>query len=418
VSPAAPTPAGEESALGLLARPGFAQVLAYRILAMLSYQIVAVTVGWHIYEVTRNPFSLGLVGLAEVLPFFCVAPFAGYLVDHLPRRRLGMVACTGLVLTAVVLTCVAMDWLPFHGVWPIYAAIALTGMVRAFLSPIYNALFARVLERHQYARGAGLGAVVFQTGMVIGPALGGVLVGMGGKGVAYAVAATFALAALGCLAALRVSEPVHTGPAAPIFKSIAEGGRFVLGNRIMVGAMALDMFSVLLGGVVAMLPAFLHEILHHGPEGLGILRAAPALGSVCVGLWLARHPLQKHAGRVLLFAVAGFGLCVIGFGLSHHFWLSAAILLFYGAFDGVSVVVRSTILQLATPEEMRGRVSSINGIFISSSNELGAFYAGTMAKLLGLVPAVVLGGFAVLSVAGITAWKNPTLRRLNLRDLQ
>lgn len=407
-----------DSALGLLARPGFSLLLAYRILAMLSYQIVAVTVGWHIYEVTRNPFSLGLVGLAEVLPFFCVAPFAGYLVDHLPRRRLGMVACSGLVLTAVVLTAVAEGWLPFHGVWPIYAAVAMTGMVRAFLSPIYNALFARVLERNQFARGAGLGSVVFQAGMVVGPALGGVLVAWGGKSLSYGVAVAAALGALGCLAMLRVSEPVHTGPAAPIFKSIAEGGRFVLGNRIMVGAMALDMFSVLLGGVVAMLPAFLHEILHHGPEGLGILRAAPALGSVCVGLWLARRPLQRNAGRVLLFAVAGFGLCVIGFGLSHSFWLSAVILLFYGAFDGVSVVIRSTILQLATPEEMRGRVSSINGIFISSSNELGAFYAGTMAKLLGLVPAVVLGGFAVLSVAGITAWKNPTLRRLNLRDLQ
>lgn len=410
-------PQEPDSALQLLARPGFSLVLAYRIFAMLSYQIVAVTVGWHIYEVTRNPFSLGLVGLAEVLPFFCVAPFAGYLVDHLPRRRLGMVACSGLVMTALVLTAVAQGWLPFHGVWPIYAAIALTGMVRAFLSPIYNALFARVLERTQYARGAGLGAVVFQAGMVLGPALGGALVAWGGKGVAYGVAVGVSLIALGCLAALRVSEPVHTGPAAPIFKSIAEGGRFVLGNRIMVGAMALDMFSVLLGGVVAMLPAFLHEILHHGPEGLGVLRAAPALGSVCVGLWLARRPLQRNAGRVLLFAVAGFGLCVIGFGLSSNFWLSAAILLFYGAFDGVSVVVRSTILQLATPEEMRGRVSSINGIFISSSNELGAFYAGTMAKLLGLVPAVVLGGFAVLSVAGITAWKNPTLGRLNLRDL-
>ncbi|WP_102788035.1 MFS transporter [Stenotrophomonas bentonitica] len=410
-------PQEPDSALQLLARPGFSLVLAYRIFAMLSYQIVAVTVGWHIYEVTRNPFSLGLIGLAEVLPFFCVAPFAGYLVDHLPRRRLGMVACSGLVMTALVLTAVAQGWLPFHGVWPIYAAIALTGMVRAFLSPIYNALFARVLERTQYARGAGLGAVVFQAGMVAGPALGGVLVAWGGKGVAYGVAVGVSLIALGCLAALRVSEPVHTGPAAPIFKSIAEGGRFVLGNRIMVGAMALDMFSVLLGGVVAMLPAFLHEILHHGPEGLGVLRAAPALGSVCVGLWLARRPLQRNAGRVLLFAVAGFGLCVIGFGLSSNFWLSAAILLFYGAFDGVSVVVRSTILQLATPEEMRGRVSSINGIFISSSNELGAFYAGMMAKLLGLVPAVVLGGFAVLSVAGITAWKNPTLRRLNLRDL-
>ena len=406
-----------ERALTLLARPGFSLLLAYRICAMLSYQIVAVTVGWHIYEVTRNPFSLGLVGLAEVLPFFCVAPFAGYLVDHLPRRRLGMLAASGLVLTAVVLTAVAQGWLPFHGVWPIYAAIAMTGMVRAFLSPIYNALFARVLERQQYARGAGLGAVVFQAGMVAGPALGGLLVASGGKSVAYGVAVAVALVAVGCLAVLRVSEPVHSGPAAPIFKSIAEGGRFVLGNRIMVGAMALDMFSVLLGGVVAMLPAFLHEILHHGPEGLGILRAAPALGSVCVGLWLARRPLQRNAGRVLLFAVAGFGLCVISFGLSHSFWLSALILLFYGAFDGVSVVVRSTILQLATPEEMRGRVSSINGIFISSSNELGAFYAGTMAKLLGLAPAVVLGGFAVLSVAGITAWKNPTLRRLNLRDL-
>lgn len=412
----APSDTGD-SALSLLSRPGFSLLLAYRICAMLSYQIVAVTVGWHIYEVTRNPFSLGLVGLAEVLPFFCVAPFAGYLVDHLPRRRLGMVAASGLVLTAVVLTAVAQGWLPFHGVWPIYAAIAMTGMVRAFLSPIYNALFARVLERQQYARGAGLGAVVFQAGMVAGPALGGLLVAWGGKGVAYGVAVGVAAVAVGCLAVLRVSEPVHSGPAAPIFKSIAEGGRFVLGNRIMVGAMALDMFSVLLGGVVAMLPAFLHEILHHGPEGLGILRAAPALGSVCVGLWLARRPLQRNAGRVLLFAVAGFGLCVTGFGLSHSFWLSAVILLFYGAFDGVSVVIRSTILQLATPEEMRGRVSSINGIFISSSNELGAFYAGTMAKLLGLVPAVVLGGFAVLSVAGITAWKNPTLRRLNLRDL-
>ncbi|MFL9584898.1 MFS transporter [Stenotrophomonas sp. AB1(2024)] len=417
MSSPAPSEAAE-SALGLLARPGFSLLLAYRILAMLSYQIVAVTVGWHIYEVTRNPFSLGLVGLAEVLPFFCVAPFAGYLVDHLPRRRLGMVACSGLILTAVVLTAVAEGWLPFHGVWPIYAAVAMTGMVRAFLSPIYNALFARVLERHQFARGAGLGSVVFQAGMVVGPALGGGLVAWGGKSLSYGVAVAAALGALGCLAALRVSEPVHAGPAAPIFKSIAEGGRFVLGNRVMVGAMALDMFSVLLGGVVAMLPAFLHEILHHGPEGLGILRAAPALGSVCVGLWLARRPLQRNAGRVLLFAVAGFGLCVIGFGLSHSFWLSAVILLFYGAFDGVSVVIRSTILQLATPDEMRGRVSSINGIFISSSNELGAFYAGTMAKLLGLVPAVVLGGFAVLSVAGITAWKNPTLRRLNLRDLQ
>ncbi|GHH55619.1 MAG: MFS transporter [Gammaproteobacteria bacterium] len=402
---------------GLLAHPGFVLVLAYRICGMLSYQIVAVTVGWHIYQITGNPFSLGLIGLAEILPFFCVAPFAGYLVDHLPRRRLGMAATLGLVATAAILLAVARGWIPIRGVWPIYAAIALTGMVRSFLSPIYNALFAKTLPREAYARGASLGSVVFQAGMVIGPALGGVLVGFGGSALAYAVAAGVALAAMLALLVLRIEEPAHSGTRAPIFRSIAEGARFVFSNQIMLGAMALDMFSVLLGGAVSMLPAFIHDILHYGPEGLGILRGAPALGSVLVGLWLARHPLQRNAGRVLLCAVAGFGLCTIAFGLSRHFWLSAAILLAYGMCDGVSVVVRQTILQLATPDEMRGRVSSINGIFIGSSNELGAFYDGTMARLIGLVPAVVLGGCVTLAVVAVTAWKAPRLRRLDLRDL-
>ncbi len=402
----------------LLRQPGYTRLLLYRIAGMLSYQIVAVTVGWHIYEVTRNPFSLGLIGLAEVLPYFCVAPFAGYLVDHLPRRKLGMTACLGLIATALMLVAVASGWLPVKGVWPIYLAVALTGMVRAFLSPVYNALFARMLKREQFARGAGFGTVVFQAGMVLGPALGGVLVAVGGKGLSYGVAAAMAVLALVALASLKVSEPAPPQTRAPIFASIAEGARFVLSNQIMLGAMALDMFSVLLGGVVAMLPAFIQDILHYGPEGLGILRAAPALGSIAVGLWLARHPLRRNAGRVLLFAVAGFGLCVIAFGLSRSFWLSAAILVFYGACDGVSVVVRSTIMQLVTPDEMRGRVSSINGIFISSSNELGAFYGGSMARLLGLVTAVVMGGCAVLGVAAITAWKAPQLRRLdNLQDL-
>lgn len=404
--------------LALLRNRGFATVLAYRILALLSYQIVAVTVGWHIYQLTRNPFSLGMIGLAEVLPFFCVAPFAGYLVDHLPRRRLGMAACAALALTAVTLVLAAAGWLPTTRLWPIYAAIALTGMARSFLSPIYNALFAKVLAREDFVRGAGLGTVVFQAAMVTGPAIGGLLVGVGGNALSYGVAAVLAVMAGGVLARLRVEEPGAPETSLPIFASIAQGARFVWSNQIMLGAMALDMFSVLLGGVVAMLPAFIHDILQHGPEGLGILRGAPALGSVCVGLWLARHPLQQHAGRVLLFAVAGFGLCVIAFGLSRSFWLSALILLAYGMCDGVSVVVRSTILQLSTPDEMRGRVSSINGIFISSSNELGAFYAGTMARLLGLIPAVLLGGCAILAVVATTAWRAPRLRRLDLNDLR
>ena len=192
----------------------------------------------------------------------------------------------------------------------------------------------------------------------------------------------------------------------------------LLPSSSLLGAMALDMFSVLLGGAVSMLPAFIHDILHYGPEGLGILRGAPALGSILVGVWLARHPLQRNAGRILLLSVAGFGLCTIAFGLSRHFWLSAAILLSYGMCDGVSVVVRQTILQLATPDAMRGRVSSINGIFIGSSNELGAFYDGVMARLVGLVPAVVIGGCVTLGVVATTAWKAPKLRKLDLRDLQ
>ena len=401
-----------------LLRTQFPVLLAYRILSILSYQITAVTVGWHVYQLTGNPLALGLIGLAEVIPYFCTALFAGYAVDHLPRRKLGLAACVCLSMTGLLLVAVSTGWLQAHGTTMIYAAIAVTGVARAFLGPIYNALFARVLARAQFARGAGMGSVAFQTAMVTGPALGGVLVGWAGTTAAYATAAALALVAGVVLVLMRVSEPVVEGERAPIFSSIGEGLRFVFSKQIVLGALALDMFAVLFGGAVAMLPAFITDVLHRGPEALGILRAAPALGAVCVGLWLVRRPPGRHAGRLLLLAVAGFGLCIIGFGLSRHFWLSAAFLLLSGVFDGVSVVLRSTILQLATPDHMRGRVSSINGIFIGSSNELGAFYSGGMARLLGLVPAVVLGGFVTLGVVGVTAWKAPKLRRLDLKDLQ
>ncbi|KAF1717603.1 MFS transporter [Pseudoxanthomonas yeongjuensis] len=397
---------------------GFRWLMLYRICTLFSYQIVAVTVGWHVYGITGDPWSLGLVGLAEVIPFFCVAPFSGYLVDHLPRRKLGAAACLGLAANAIALTLIAMDVLPLHGLWPIYLAIAVGGVGRSFLGPVYNALFARALKREQFARGAGLGSVVFQGGLVLGPALGGLLIGSLGTPFAYGLAACFAIAAGGALLLMPVTEPAQQQQRGPVFASIAEGARFVASNQIMLGAMALDMFSVLLGGALSMLPAFIKDILHHGPEALGMLRAAPAVGSIVVALWLTRHPLQRHAGRVLLLAVASFGLCTIAFALSRQFWLSAALLVAYGMCDGVSVVLRSTIMQLVTPDHMRGRVSSINSIFISSSNELGAFYDGVMARLLGLVPAVLMGGFVTLGVVGITAWKAPKLRRLNLQDLQ
>ncbi|MFC5578368.1 MFS transporter [Lysobacter niabensis] len=413
---------GEATGISALLRNrGFTGLLGYRLLALLSYQIVAVTVGWHVYEITRDAFALGLIGLAEVIPYFCFALFAGYAVDHLPRRKLGMAACIGLLLTTLTLAGVASGLLPAgvggFGTLTIYAAIAVNGVVRAFLAPVYMSLFARVLTREQFPRGAGVGSVVMQTGLVLGPALGGVLVAWGGKTTAYLVAACFAAAAAAAVISLRVSEPPLSAARAPVFKSIGEGLRFVFNTQVVLGAQALDMFSVLFGGAVALLPAFISEILHYGPEALGLLRAAPAAGAVLMGLYLARRPLQRHAGRVLLVAVAGFGLCIIGFALSRHLWLSALMLMLSGMCDGVSVVLRSTILQLATPDHMRGRVSSINGIFIGSSNELGAFESGVAARLLGLVPSVIFGGCMTLLVVGVTAKLAPKLRRLDLRDL-
>jgi MFS family permease len=407
----------DAAAISPLRNRAFTELLVYRIFAILSYQIVAVTVGWHVYELTHDPLALGLVGLAEVVPYFCIAPFAGYLVDHLPRRCLGAVACAGLAITGLLLVAIARGWLASRGTLLIYGAIALTGSVRSFLSPIYNALFARVLPRAQFGRGAGVGSVVFQLGLVIGPAIGGGLVAWGGKGAAYGVAVVFAIVAGLALLAMRVDEPRADGPRAPIFASIGEGLRFVFNHQIVLGALALDMFAVLFGGAVALLPAFIKDILHEGPEALGILRAAPAAGAVIVGVWLSNRPPERGAGRLLLGAVAGFGLCIIGFALSRNLWLSAVLLFASGAFDGVSVVLRSTILQLATPDAMRGRVSAINGIFIGSSNELGAFESGLAAKLLGLVSSVVFGGCMTLGIVGVTARLAPKLRRLDLREL-
>jgi MFS family permease len=400
---------------------GFLGLLSYRILAILSYQIVAVTVGWHVYQITHNALALGLIGLTEVIPYFCFALFAGYLVDHLPRRKLGMVACIGLVVSSLILAGVAGGVLPTgiggFGTFTIYAAVALNGVVRAFLGPVNGALFARVLKREQYARGAAISSVVMQTGLVAGPAIGGLLVGWSGTTSAYLVAAGLAVAAAIAIITLRVTEPPAPTERAPVFGSIAEGLRFVWKTQVLLGAQALDMFSVLFGGAVALLPAFITDILHAGPEALGLLRAAPAAGSIMIALWLSRRPPEQGAGHLLLYAVAGFGVCIIGFALSTQLWLSALLLLMSGMCDGVSVVVRSTIMQLATPDHMRGRVASINGIFIGSSNELGAFESGLAAKLMGLVPSVIFGGCMTLGVVALTSRLAPRLRRLDLREL-
>lgn len=390
-------------------------LLAFRIQIVLAYQIIVVVVGWHIYELTHDALALGLVGLAEVIPYFCCALFAGYAVDHHSRRMFGVMAGLVICLNALVLTATTVVVQNNPSLW-IYASIACGGVARAFIGPSYTALFALILPRNQYAKAAGVGSSVFQAGLVIGPALGGALVGWANMTTAYAVSAVLAMSATLTLLALRIAEPPPAKPSA-VFSSIGEGLRFVFGNQIILGAQALDMFAVLFGGAVAMLPAFVQDIFHYGPEGLGILRAAPAIGAIMVGIALTRYPLSKHAGSLLLAAVAGFGVCIISFALCKNFWFAALLLMLSGAFDGVSVVMRSAIMQLVTPDAMRGRVSAINGIFIGSSNELGAFESGLAARLLGLVPSVIFGGAMSLAVVAMTAYFAPKLRKLDLQKL-
>jgi MFS family permease len=400
-----------------LHNPGFLKLLGYRFQISLAYQIIAVVVGWHIYQLTHDTLALGLTGLAEVVTYFSCTLFAGYIVDHYSRRRFGVFASLVLGCNALVLTSVAAGWISSNPLIWIYACIASGGVARAFISPSYNALFALVLQRTHFARGAGVGSSVFQFALVLGPALGGILVGWSGIAVAYFVAAILSFTASLSLFLLRIAEPPPAA-GAPVFASIAQGLRFVFSNQIIIGAQALDMFAVLFGGAVAMLPAFIHDVFHYGPEGLGILRAAPAIGAITTGLFLAHRPLSDHAGRALLAAVAGFGICMILFALTSHFWVAAFLLVLSGVCDGVSVVMRSTILQLLTPDEMRGRVSAIHGIFIGSSNEIGAFESGVAAKLMGLIPSVIFGGAMSLVVVAITARFAPKLRKLSLHQLQ
>lgn len=393
------------------------KLLTYRIFMVLAYQTMTVAASWHIYQITRDPLSLGLIGLAEVIPYFASALFAGYCIDHYSRRWFGVLAAFMLCVVGFTLAAISAGYIVGNTVYWIYASIAFTGLARAFIAPSYSALMAIIVPRESYAKAAGIGSSIFQIGLIAGPAIGGLLVGFASTMAAYVFSAVMCIGAMLALLSLRLKEPPST-ETAPVFASIGQGLKFVWNNQILFGAQMLDMFAVLLGGAVAMLPAFIQDIYQLGPESLGLLRAAPAIGALCVGLYLARYPINKHAGRVLLWAVAGFGVCIICFGLTKNYWLAGLFLALSGAFDGVSVVLRTTIMQLATPDGMRGRVSAINGIFIGSSNELGAFESGVAARLMGLVPSVVFGGLMTLGVVATTAKFNPTLKQLELNQLK
>jgi MFS family permease len=395
----------------------FAKLLGYRCMLVMSYQILMVVVGWHLYQITHDTLSLGLVGLAEIIPYFATALFAGYAVDHYSKRNFAVLSGLIMLLSACILANIAEQPMATQMPLWIYSCVVLVGFGRAFIAPSYSAMFAAVLPRNQFAEASSLGSSAFQIGLVLGPAVGGLLVGYLSIDAAYWVAGGFGLAAALTLLSLPIVTPKnHLKP--EIFKGIAAGLGFVFRHQIVLSALALDMFAVLFGGAIAMLPAFIHDIYLQGPESLGILRASPAVGAILTSLYLAHRPIREHAGKRLLWAVAGFGACMIAFALSKNFWLAAAILMLSGMLDGISVVLRSTIIQLATPDHMRGRVASINGLFIGSSNELGAFESGVAARLLGLVPSVIFGGAMTLLVVAYTAVKAPKLRQLNLHHLE
>lgn len=400
----------------VLRNPDYRWFIASMGLFTFGLQMQGVVVGWQVYDRTGDPLALGLVGLSEALPFLAVALFGGHAADRLNRLRLCMASTLGLALCSALLC--AFTWWSESGpmarsVLPIYAIIFLTGIGRAFYRPANMALGTDLLPKALYASGSTWRVSVFHVGMVLGPAAGGLVYAWRGPATAHALVMVTLVAGFAGQWLIRYAPRPVQPREGSIFASLGEGLRFVFSQRLLLGAISLDLFAVLFGGAVAVLPVFASEILRTGPQGLGLLRAAPAAGSVVMGLALAHRPPLRRAGRALLLCVGGFGAAMIAFALSRSFLLSLAALAASGAMDNVSVVLRATLLQTLTPEHMLGRVSSVNQVFIGSSNEIGAFESGVAARFLGLVPSVVFGGCMTLLVVAATAWKVPELRRMD-----
>lgn len=406
----APAPHDPYAALRL---PAYRRFITFLLCQTLATMMQGVVVGWQLYLVTRDPLALGLVGLAEALPFIACALPAGQLADRVDRRRLCLAALIVLgACSATLFGLTAADLLRADTAWAVYGVIFLSGIARSFLQPTRTALSADLVPRELYVNSITWRSSTWQFAAVAGPAIGGLLLGFAGAATTYATASGLMLVAWLSLYRVDSQANVAAGRSAGGLAGLLEGVRFVRTQPVLLGALALDMFSVMFAGAEALLPVFAEEILKVGAPGLGLLRAAPAAGSVLMSLYLSYRPLRGRMGRTLLAAVVCYGVCISGFGLSRSFPLSVLLLAASGMFDNISVVLRSTLLQTLTPREVLGRVAAVNAVFIGSSNEVGAFESGLAARLIGTVPAVVAGGVVPILVVALIAWRVPALRRL------
>ncbi|MDR5830605.1 MFS transporter [Caballeronia sp. LP006] len=384
----------------------FALFWSARVMSSVAFQMMSVAIGWQVYSITHSAFALGLVGLAQFLPMFVLTLVVGHVADRYDRRTIAWV-CQGIEGAAALCLC-AGAWHGWQSVAPIYAIAAITGAARAFESPSMAALLPNLVQRSQLQHATAWSTSANQTAQILGPAMGGLLYGLGALTVYGAVAVAF-LGAAFAVAAIRIDEAVRMR--APLsFEALFSGIAFIRKKPVILGALSLDLFAVLLGGATALLPVFARDILHTGPWGLGVLRAAPAVGALTGSIWLAHFPLRQRAGTALFGGVIAFGIATIVFGLSRNIYLSLVALAALGASDVISVVVRMSLVQLQTPDEMRGRVGAINSLFIGTSNQLGEFESGMTAGLFGAVPAVLIGGLGTIAVALLWMQLFPALK--------
>jgi len=404
-----PAPADSRAGRAAFTHPAFVLFQIARFLIVSAIEMQAVAVGWQVFEITKKPLDLGLVGLAQFLPGILLFPISGHTSDRFERRKVlsacyaGFAVCFGLLLV--------LSRYRLRSIAAIYVVLVLIGVVRSFNSTASRSILPLLVSEEHFPNAVAWNATIFQAATILGPSFGGVLYAISrGPSSVYGVAMLIAAGAT--VSTFRIKPEAKARPREPMtLKTVFAGLHFIWSRKLILGAISLDLFAVLLGGAVALLPVYARDILHTGPWGLGLLRTAPGAGAALMAMLLAHRPLRSRSGPTLLWAVAGFGIFTIIFGLSRSLTISLIALLLLGASDMVSVIIRATLTQLATPDEMRGRVNAVDMIFIGTSNEFGQFESGLTAQWFGTVPAVVLGGVGTLVVIGLWAWIFPELRR-------